>query len=103
MLPFPSAVKLPTRAMNAPKLVPASVPLIENAYVPFRSALVKPPVTGGGTEGALLLLHATEKRAAARTSASGFTGHLLQTCRLYSPVAAESRARCAAQGFGYPS
>src|SRR6266404_2858496 len=105
MLPFPSAVKLPTRAMNAPKFTPPSSPLIENAYVPFKSALEKPPVTGGGTLGALLLLHAVAKRAAttARTTASGFTGHLLRPCPLYLRAAAGSRAYCAAPTSDFPS
>src|ERR1700730_5520192 len=91
--------------MNAPKLAPASVPLIEKAYVPFRSAFEKPPVTGGGTDGALCIPHAAAKRAAtaAKTSASGFTGHLLRTCPLYSQAEAEIRAYCALLRSGCPS
>src|SRR5258708_13423432 len=102
MLPFPSAVKLPTRAMNAPKFTPESATVSENAYVPFKSALENPPVTGGGTLGALLLLHAVAKRAAtaARTTASGFIGHPLRTCPLYLRAAAGSRAYSAAPRSG---
>src|ERR1700686_4076104 len=48
MLPPPSATKLPTRAINAPGLRLASLPLIEKAYVPFRLAFEKAPVGGGG-------------------------------------------------------
>src|ERR1700688_1228208 len=48
MLPFPSATKLPTLERNAPTLTLASVPLIENAYVPLRLAFEKFPAGGGG-------------------------------------------------------
>src|SRR6267142_6246041 len=51
MWPLPSAVKLPARAkkVEKPGLGPqSSVPLIENAYCPFKLALEKFPVGGGG-------------------------------------------------------
>src|SRR6202171_79816 len=106
MLPVPAAGKLPTRAMNAPKLSPASVPLIEKAYVPLRLELEKPPVTGGGTDGALLLLlHAAAKRAttAATTNASGFKRHLPVPCPHLGQGGAGSRPYCAAPTFDCPS
>src|SRR4029077_14522541 len=105
MTPLPSAVKLPTRAMNAPKLTPASLPLMEKAYVPLRLALENLPAGGGGTEGALFPPHAAANNAttAARTNASGFTTPPPLPCRLWGRGAVGSRASCAASVFGCPS
>src|SRR5262245_5211983 len=48
MLPFPSAVKEPTRAKNVGPLLVRMVPLMKKAYWPFRLELEKLPVGGGG-------------------------------------------------------
>src|SRR6266849_9453295 len=48
MWPLPSAVKLPARVKKLLNPAQSSVPLIENAYWPFKLALEKFPVGGGG-------------------------------------------------------
>jgi len=75
MWPLPSAVKLPARAkkVEKPGLRPqSSVPLIEKAYWPFKLALEKFPVGGGGGGPTIVapLLHAAV-REASRIGTSG--------------------------------
>src|SRR5579864_9296246 len=84
MLPLPSATKLPTRPRKAPTFVLASVPLIENAYVPLRLALEKFPMGGGGGGADPLPPHAAANspRPAAITIARCFTAHLPSHSRL---------------------
>src|SRR6266849_2692416 len=48
MWPLPSAVKLPARVKKLLNPAQSSVPLIENAYWPFKLALEKFPDGGGG-------------------------------------------------------
>src|SRR5256885_14071263 len=62
MFPFPSAVNEPTLARKL--LDSASEPLIENAYGPFKLALEKFPVGGGGVVVEPLPLQAAENPAA---------------------------------------
>src|ERR1700730_11987413 len=78
MVPLPSAVKLPTLAINAPGCALASVPLIEKEYVPCRFAFVKFPMAGGGVGlDDPLPPHETVStaRAPAATTSSRLTAH----------------------------
>src|ERR1700719_757829 len=105
MVPLPSAVKLPTLAINAPGLALASVPLIEKEYVPCRFAFVKFPVAGGGVGlDDPLPPHETVSNASApaATTRSRLTAHPADR-RIYRQAAAENLARCAARASDYPS
>src|SRR5260370_42053708 len=75
MLPFPSAVKLPTRAMKLPLM---SVPLIWNTYEPLRLAAEKLPVGGGAGGPRTPELHAPDNRASAiaQNGGRGFIPHV---------------------------
>src|SRR5467141_3816542 len=69
--PLPSAVKLPARVKGVLNPPQSSVPPIKKAYCPFKLALEKVPVGGGGGGPtiAVLLPHAAQKevsRIAAR-------------------------------------
>src|SRR5258708_14218189 len=70
--PLPSAVKLPARVKGVLNPPQSSVPPIKKAYCPFKLALEKVPVGGGGGGPtiAVLVPHAAQKEAT-RIAASG--------------------------------
>src|SRR5258708_35799542 len=72
MWPLPSAVKLPARVKELLNPPHSSVPAIKKAYCPFKLALEKVPVGGGGGGPtiAVLVPHAAQKEAS-RIAASG--------------------------------
>src|SRR5947209_13902726 len=97
ILPFPSATKLPTRARNPPICTLASVPLMENEYVPLRLAFVNPPVAGGGIgleDPFPPQAAANNASAVATATMSRFTAHLPNSL-LYRQASMGSRASCA--------
>src|SRR2546425_9230568 len=83
MFPLPSAVKLPTRAMNPPF---RSSPLMEKAYWPFRLLLEKFPIGGGGG-----VIEAPPLQAAAQTARAIVPS---KRTRFIAHLPAESRALC---------